>query len=239
MFFSIFLQSYTHTNTQSEKRLQRIQYSLELPNNHHLLALTLHSSRRNLTMMSTLCWRRACQSQRRCARQRINMVGTVIISQMVKEVFNPWWPKLRLSWRVSWGGACSLKYTANTVLYVPHICLISYFCFFFCLNKPSEIVGNLFYLLYIIFLCVTYGNNLLSFETLLGRCALYKYTRQLRSPLKGSHSLTAHGHCCLWVLLLRYTEWPTKQVWSEILKDKAEIFSKFLKVPSEIIVWSF
>lgn len=28
------------------------------------------------------------------------------------------------------GGACSLKYTANTVLYVPHICLISYFCFF-------------------------------------------------------------------------------------------------------------
>lgn len=63
--------------------------------------LTTDSSRRGLIMMLMLCWRRACLSPRRCVSQRTDMLETVIISQMVKEAFSPWWPKLRLSWRVS------------------------------------------------------------------------------------------------------------------------------------------
>lgn len=83
-----------------------IHNSLKLVTHPSLPALTIDSSRRSLTMMSMLCWRRACRSQKRCVRQRKNMAGTVIISQMVKEVFSPWWPKLRLSWRVSGGSVC-------------------------------------------------------------------------------------------------------------------------------------
>lgn len=58
-------------------------------------------------MMLMLCWRKACQSLKRCVRQRTNMAGTVIINQMLKKVFSPWWPKLRLSWRVSIGSVSS------------------------------------------------------------------------------------------------------------------------------------
>ncbi len=85
---------------------QSIQNSLKLVTRPSPSALTTDYSRRSLTMMSMLCWRRACQSQKRCVRQRTNMAGTVIIRQMVKEVFSPWWPKLRQSWRVSGGSVC-------------------------------------------------------------------------------------------------------------------------------------
>lgn len=92
--------------------------SFKLVTHPCLPALTTNSSRRSLTMMLTLCWRRACQSQRRCAQQKTNMVQKVIISQMVKEVFSPWWPKLRLSWRVSGRSVRFRVVTIHTVEYV-------------------------------------------------------------------------------------------------------------------------
>lgn len=70
-------------------------------------SLTVNSSRRSLTMMLMLCWRKACPSLKRCVLQRTNTAVTAIISQMARKGFNLWWPKLRLSWRVSDGSVSS------------------------------------------------------------------------------------------------------------------------------------
>lgn len=76
---------------------------IELVTRCSLLALTVDSSRRSLTMMSMLCLKRACQFPKRCVPRRTNRAGTAIISQTAKRAFSQWWPKLRRSWRVSDG----------------------------------------------------------------------------------------------------------------------------------------
>lgn len=65
--------------------------------------LAVDSSRRSLTMMLMLCLKKACRYPKRCAPQRTNQAGKVTTSRTVKKAFSLWWPKSRLSSRVSDG----------------------------------------------------------------------------------------------------------------------------------------
>lgn len=68
-----------------------------------LSLLAIDSSRRSLTMMLMLCLKKACRYPKRCAPQRTNQAGKVTTSRTVKKAFSLWWPKSRLSSRVSDG----------------------------------------------------------------------------------------------------------------------------------------